>query len=467
MTPRSVPRRQARRPLEPDDDDGDDSEGPICDFCGGPHLLEDCPETAEIQKSVEGLKRKHNLVIDGRKLTMRTQPVSADVFVRKKMWDKTKRPTSGEERQAFIKEATGFVLAKTNKLSVSSHKEGDDGSLKHIYRLTSQLTQLKNQLINCDMIDVFTIVDPYDVRNSPEIRPVTCDLFTDYVRLHPDVVANSCGWYNRWVSDPYIAENMEYSCRMFESNTESDLWTKSLEKYNEYPEMQRGGPLILTIVLRRIQDVSEDAIENIKGRIRALNVKKDPGENIDYFVSLILSSCQALLSASTKDRSFVPDDFPCTILKIFQTSSVPEFNEAFKEEERVARRQADMFGGLPVWPTVQHTTNLASSMYSRLKNKGDWVADVKQKKNVYPGFKDTKPPSSRPKRTCWNCGEDHMLNDCPKPRDEARIKKAVEKFRAENPRRNNRRGPKHKNGPDGRPLVKNKKGVYVLDQKAV
>ena len=57
-----------------------------------------------------------------------------------------------------------------------------------------------------------------------------------------------------------------------------------------------------------------------------------------------------------------------------------------------------------------------------------------------------------------------MLPDCPKPKDEARIAAARQKFRARNPRRG---PPKHKIGPDGKPMIRNKKGAYVLDQKKV
>ena len=388
------------------------------------------------------------------------------------MWDKTNRPASGDERQAFTKEATGYVLPKTNKLSVPNIKQDEDGALKHVYNLQSQLNSLKAVIHNCDMLDVFTIVVPVNVAKGPELRAGTFDLFTDFPRLHPDIVATSCGWYNRWVQDSYIAENMNLTRQLFENNTDPTLWSKCMEEYDEYPPMQQGGPLALSLILRRIQDVSEDAIEHLKDKIKFLKIKDIPGENVDYAVSLIKSTYRALQSASTGDRTFVPDDFPCTVLKVFQTTSVSEFNAAFAEEDRQVRRQADKFGGIPRWPTITTITNLATSMYARLKNKGDWIADKKTATKAYqsstgsPNSRPSGPSSSQSNRECWNCGsKDHLLPDCPKPRDQPRIDAARKQFRAQNPNRSGR--PPRRKTIDGKPMIRNRKGVYVLDQKKV
>ena len=66
---------------------------------------------------------------------------------------------------------------------------------------------------------------------------------------------------------------------------------------------------------------------------------------------------------------------------------------------------------------------------------------------------------------CWNCGSlDHLLPDCPRPRDESRIERARQRFRASNPRRF-RGKPRRKTSSDGKPLILNKNGHCALDQK--
>ena len=59
--------------------------------------------------------------------------------------------------------------------------------------------------------------------------------------------------------------------------------------------------------------------------------------------------------------------------------------------------------------------------------------------------------------------------DCPEPRDEARIAKNRAAFQKANPypRSGSNRGPQHKTSSDGKPLIQNKVGAYVLDQKQI
>ena len=80
----------------------------------------------------------------------------------------------------------------------------------------------------------------------------------------------------------------------------------------------------------------------------------------------------------------------------------------------------------------------------------------------------------RPKRRCFGCGKDtHLLPDCPEPRDETRIAKNRAAFQKANPyprsgsTTGSNRGPQHKTSSDGRPLIRNKLGAYVLDQKQI
>lgn len=78
-----------------------------------------------------------------------------------------------------------------------------------------------------------------------------------------------------------------------------------------------------------------------------------------------------------------------------------------------------------------------------------------------PSGLNATQPQSDSKFTCWNCGGPHHLKDCPKALDQAKIDAARQKFRAT---RRSRGKPKRKT-VDGKPLILNKNGYYVLDQK--
>ena len=100
---------------------------------------------------------------------------------------------------------------------------------------------------------------------------------------------------------------------MLQKNTEEGLWSKCLEDYEEFHPIQRGGPLMLFLILKRIQDTSESAFDAFKKQVRKLNISKIKGEDVDVAVSLIKSTYKILTGASTPERSYVPDDFNHTI----------------------------------------------------------------------------------------------------------------------------------------------------------
>ena len=414
--------------------------------------------TTNVQRSPRtGGNAARFVTLNGVRVRVRVHPNTQ--IVRARMWDKTKRATLDHETlQLFIKSATGYALDKKNKLSVQSLKPDEDGKLEEVHNLQSQLRLIRNHLYSHDMLDVFNIVLPKHVSQEPTlVDPTSYDLFQHYAKFTADMVANSCAWYNYWLSEPYVRENMTYSLAFLQNNTSDSLWAKCLETYDDFDPAQQGGPLMLFLVLKKIQDTSESAIESLKTRIANLKIRDLKGEDVDLAVSMIRSTVTALEGASGPDHSYVPDDFPQTVLKILQTTSVRKFNDAFDKEETEARHAADKLGCRPKWPTIHQTLNLASNTYGRMLAEGSWCVPVGSKKSTFNATTST-PGNYR----CWNCGLNHKLPDCPEPRDEAKIEKARQEYKA---RRQHGKKDKVKRDDQNRPLKKNKKNVYVVDTK--
>ena len=131
-----------------------------------------------------------------------------------------------------------------------------------------------------------------------------------------------------WASDSCISKNMNLIFKLAQNNMDDHLCTKCLEEYKEFHPVQQGGPLMFFLIIRRIQSSSETAIEHLKKQIKNLKLRDLPGENVDTIVSLIQTTYQALEDASTPEHTYIPTDFPQTILKVLQTSSVRRFNDA-------------------------------------------------------------------------------------------------------------------------------------------
>ena len=347
------------------------------------------------------------------------------------------------------------MLTKHNKLNFIDITPNAEGALNQVHNLQAQLKSLRQHCVKYDIVDTCTIVIPIDVSKSHQIRAETFDIFTDYPKLHPDIVANSCAFYNLWAAQPYVSENMGLVYNLLQSNTDEALWNKCLEEYEEFEPVQQGGPLMFFLILKHIQDVSENSIQHLRSQLEKMKISKVPGENVGVVVSLVKATYKTLQAASSKHHSYIPDDFPKTVLQIFQTSSVSEFNQAFEDEEKLAQRRADKLGGLPDWPTISEITSLATNTYTRLKGSNQWVrprpaaalnaatksnsksnstsrSNLKSNANANLQFDekdvDGTKKSKRYDPECWNCGGSHSLKDCTKPHDDDKIKSNKNKF---------------------------------------
>ena len=234
-------------------------------------------------------------------------------------------------------------------------------------------------------------------------------------------------------------------------------------------------------MLKRILDISENSLKNLQTRFKLLKISKIPGENVEEAIGLLKSINTILSQCSTDTNDYVPQDFDEQLLKIFQTTSVEDFNSVFDFELKQARHKADKFGGKAVFPTKEQTFELATNTYQRLTGPGDdykWCQPTKQGAAFtyrLQGNPDDEPP-------CYNCGTYGCTPSiCQEPLDPDRIKrnreaarkKAAEKSRTRprsgksnsNQQRNPNNGGRGKKDEQGRPLKKNKNGVYIVDQK--
>jgi hypothetical protein len=404
-----------------------------------------------------------------------------------RLWSKSKRASlSAEALDTFASSATGYVLAKNNKLAVVSSTQSDDGKLERVRNLQQQLRAIRDHLYLHDLDDVFQIVMPTDVHNSPVISKAIYNLCTEFPQTTGDIVAYSNAWYRKWPSDPTHAENLDYSYRMLKNNTEATLWDKCMETYLQYDPIYRGGPLMFYLILKRIHSTTESALQFLLNKVRTLKIRDLKGEDADLAISLIRSCHEMLKASSTVDRNYVPDDFPQIVLKALQTSSNHAFNRAFATEELDIQHKADKENRAPEWPDVEEILNLATNMYNRMSGSNTWLTSRDHRRRALTtstSMKDGRstrrhngPSNSGYRRHCWNCGSpDHELADCPSPKDEAKIEKARQdyfKFKRQNqtrpfrgPDKRDRRHGETRLASDGTPMIRNKRGKFVPDQK--
>ena len=375
-----------------------------------------------------------------------------------KQWNKELRPTlSVEDKIAFEQKAGGYVLGKHNKLQVFSREINDKNILKHVLNLHQQLKQLRRHAEAYDINDVFEIVIPlYGTAIGPAIDNTICNLFEHYPKLELQMTANSIRHVMSY-SNPCTVENMTCAYQLVKNNTEEHLFQKALEEYEKFPPECQGGPLILHIVVKKIQNTSDQWIDCLTRKVETIKITDYKGEDVDHVVSLMRAIENVFVSASTEYDRKLPNDWPKKLLKIFQTSSVEDFNDIFSDLMKKAQQKADMFGGTPKYPEPEHVLRLASQTYDRMKSDDSWDVSkyarrranagiVRQLEVDYHGDKGDGPPTPPPARglltappqvpaqnpgiDCWNCNEPgHTVNDCPKPLNQAKIDKKVKEHR--------------------------------------
>jgi hypothetical protein len=169
------------------------------------------------------------------------------------------------------------------------------------------------------------------------------------------------------------------------------------------------------LILSLLLESSEQALEHLLTVLRELDISKIPGEDIEQVALLMKSTYRVLKASLMKTRSYVPADFVKMIFNILLTCTVPEFTHPLQAKRDEIQLQADMTGSRPDWPSVSQLLLLAVNMYQRLKASGIWAGG--KTGTAFPA--ETAPPqANRPhKPRCWNCGDEHLLKDCPKPHD--------------------------------------------------
>ena len=154
--------------------------------------------------------------------------------------------------------------------------------------------------------------------------------------------------------------------------------------------------------------------------VKLLDISKLPGEDVSDAVSLINGTYEYLKNLVSIDASEkIPKTFKRDILRVLQTTSNTNFNLFFQTME--AQENKDMIlyphkEGIPVEDILQ----CATSEYTDCLTNGTWDG-VKHKQNETKSGGFTAGTGGT--RKCFNCDDpNHMLDKCPKVRDEAKIK---------------------------------------------
>ena len=429
-------------------------------------------------------------LIDG--VTLSLNPLPNTSFLRSqilKLQDKTLRGQLPLDELAIVhRESSKRIIDSKHLIGVPVYDSDGTRMLQAIVRVTADTEKMRMHIDMNDIADGLVIVFPVSCQTCPDLRPERLNLFEDFSRITLDDVILSTMWYRMWAAEKFVPESMTLLYRFIQNNVDAELWSKCHEDLLSVPVACQTGPVMMFLVLKRIYNCSESTLDLLLQKLKALKINKEAGEDVESIVRTINVITTLLYNSSNKDRNYITHDFARDVLRVFQTSSVPEFNDIFLDIERRCQVEADSSGqSIVSWPSVESTTRLGITTYRRMLTTGLWL------KAPAPAGFSAGLPGWKP-GNCFNCGSDqHMAGDCPEPVNQETIeanKQVLAEWRKLHPKkpyhgrgggsgrggrgrgRGRGRGsgsagngkPHKKLASDGKPLKLNAQGNYVLDQ---
>lgn len=326
---------------------------------------------------------------------------------------------SEKDRVDLFKSAT-FKHTTTFFDLISTSLDSAD-KLDDCYNVEMKINKTAQRHRMYDMHDVFTVmIIDNDGRSVLECH----DLYTEYPVLTPDDVARSNKWYNQWPKEDTYRENLNLTYKFFENNCSPSLFEKVSETYDSYTEEEKGGPLFFVIMINAIMSQTEEASLSLQTRLKRLDLKDIPGENVDKAVGLLRAVIRRL-----KIFNRLPEDIVRTLLRIFQTSSVPAFNNVFAnmEQQRLLNQVTNGLADKGLL-TLDNIFKVAGSFYQLMREESQWTGEstLGTDGSIFLS------------RTCWNCGgTGHDVTSCTRPKNARLIEVNKKKFHEEKKRAKN------------------------------
>jgi hypothetical protein len=289
--------------------------------------------------------------------------------------------------------------------------------------LEKNIERTRQAMGNYDYNNFFNIVEQDKMPGSSEnlVLTKTRDLFKDYAIVTPDEVAWSNKWYRTWTAEIWFEQNLKLSFDFLENHCSEGLWDKTMDKYNRYSEVKKGGPLFFVIMMSKLLSNTEEASDALTKRIGDFKISNLQGENVDKATSLLGGAVKRLAHINR-----VPQNIFRTMLQIMQTNYVPKFNNTFELME-TSRFVNDCEPTLYVWVTGQFNVNTIFSIgeqkYASMMEANQWKGiSNKVSKSTFITVGYGK------KLVCWNCGGTHRLPECTLPKNQEKISEGKKKM---------------------------------------
>ena len=385
--------------------------------------------------------------------TIMSKPSFADSAVRKaediaqakpQFSREIREKASTKEKLIISSEATKGAESKLQKVDVVTElsQKGRKSVLNNNVEVDTFIENLERHCVRFDMnyfMTNFPSLEEASAGDHDRFRSgKTVDLFKKWDLIgskhsNKQVVLNNIGetiaWlktYTKAESESYL-EDMEWVHMHLLNSMTPELREDVLTTLkHDFPKEQHGGPLTFAVMIDKVINLSPSAIDTMKANLKTYNIKDIPGEDVSMVVRQFLYALKRLESNGAIDTLLIQ-----SLYKVFQTTSVPEFND------QMAHMARGSIGINAVQHTYKQILDAAKDHYKYLISLELWtgVTPVEQE-SAFQASQETKIPPINPPPTespyCLPTEADRVSSN--PDRFERSIKGRLLKFCAKCPR---------------------------------
>ena len=181
-------------------------------------------------------------------------------------------------------------------------------------------------------------------------------------------------------------------------------------------KFEKGGATYLYLIMSHMFQMTTDVVTALKSVITRFGrdgIAKIKGENVFFAAKQLTAVAKSLARVDALTDEAVGD-----IMDGLSKGSVTKFTEVFKLESTMHRSVQTSTtycgGSQTALTTILAILSKATDLYNSLSTGNSWHI-----------------PSGGRVHSCWNCGEDHGVTKCKKPKDQARIQANKKKWEEE------------------------------------
>jgi hypothetical protein len=221
---------------------------------------------------------------------------------------------------------------------------------------------------------------------------------------------------------------MNWSYLHFKNHVNDNLYNDVNKAFLKYEKKKRGGPLFFKLLVDILLSSNETSLSSLESTIKNFNIAKDGMDDIPETIKTLEAGSLTIraMRDDGSERSPLPEKFVIDLFKVFQTTSVPLFNEKMKalhlnlDMHRLTRKEKT----LNTIDNLEGIFDMALDYYTELFNEGIWTqATLESAKSSFIFWKNR----------CWNCRkEDCNVGICKLPINNEQIEISKQEWMKDN-----------------------------------